>query len=189
MGLPLCFYKTCHSLKHMMQYSIQWPMYFIYTCWLCSYSQNKSSIARFHVTTGDSREEVKGQSLPIVILIAPLGGLCHRKMLAFSSTQNNKRQCWSTIRRMAADVTKPQVSKKNRQQTNLGAFWTRGLTDTATPRKPQIESFAVIYWELLQHLGTRTGFYCGGDVLDGLLIFLMYRLERTWCFTAGRAES
>lgn len=79
--------------------------------------------------------------------------LRHRKMLAFccqkqfSLTLDNMRQYSNTAQWMAADVTKPQVSKKNRQQTNLKAFWTRALTDNplaarATPRKPQIESFA-----------------------------------------------
>lgn len=84
---------------------------------------------------------------------APLGGLCFRKMLAFccqrqfSSTVDNMRQYGTTDQWIVADVTKPQVSKKNQQQTNLRAFWTWALTDNplverATPRKPQIESFA-----------------------------------------------
>lgn len=83
----------------------------------------------------------------------PLGGLSRRKMLAFCcqkqfpSTLDNMRQCSNRAQWMAVDVTKPQVSKKNQQQTNLRAFWTRALTDNplpvrATPRKPQIQSFA-----------------------------------------------
>lgn len=57
------------------------------------------------------------------------------------------RQSSNTAQWMVVDVTKPQVSKKNQQQINLGAFGTRALTDNplaarATPRKPQIESFA-----------------------------------------------
>lgn len=99
------------------------------------------------------------QSLLIIILRhkekkrAPLGGLCRRKMWAFccqkqfSSTLDNMRQSSNTAQWMVVDVTKPQVSKKNQQQINLGAFGTRALTDNplaarATPRKPQIESFA-----------------------------------------------
>lgn len=84
---------------------------------------------------------------------APLGSLYRRKMLAFccqkqfSFSLDNMRQYSNTAQWAAADVTKPQVSKKNQQQTNLRPFWTRALTDNilaarATPRKPQIESFA-----------------------------------------------
>lgn len=107
---------------------------------------------------------VGGQSLIIIILRAPLGGLCHRKMLAsccqkqFSSTLNNKRQYSNTAEWMAADVTKPQVSKKNQQQTNLRAFWTRGLTDTATPRSHKLKVLLTFIGNFCSFLARRQDF-------------------------------
>lgn len=45
-----------------------------------------------------------------------------------------------------------------------------------------------IYWELLQPLGTLSRFHCGGNAVDGLLIFLMYRWTRMQSFTVGCVE-
>lgn len=45
-----------------------------------------------------------------------------------------------------------------------------------------------IYWELLQRLGPLTDLHCGGNALEGSLIFLTYRWERKWSFTMGCVE-
>lgn len=100
---------------------------------------------------------------------APLGGLCFRKMLAFCcqrqffSTVDNMRQYGNTGQWIVADVTKPHVSKKNQQQTNLRPFWTWALTDNPWWKEPHQESHKLkvllhIYWELMQHLGGLTAF-------------------------------
>lgn len=127
---------------------------------------------------------------------APLGGLCFRKMLVFccqkqfSSTVDNMRQYGNTGQWIVADVIKPQLSKKNQQQTNLRAFWTWALTDNplverATPRKPQIESFAT---HLLGTYATPwwlTAFHCAGGAPGCILIRETYRWRRKWPFTVN----
>lgn len=130
---------------------------------------------------------------------ASLGGLHRRKMLAFccqkqfSSTLDNMRQYSNTAQWRAEDVTKPQVSKKNQQQTNLRVFWTRALTDnplaaSATPRNPQIESFAT---HLLGSFGAswhidRVSLWwqCPGYVID----LFDVQMERKRSFTVGWVE-
>lgn len=118
-----------------------------------------SSLFSLGGLSSHSNWRTTSQSLLIIILLllllrreerkrAPQGKMlafCRQKQ--FASTLDNMRQYSNTAQWMAADVTKPQVSKKNEQQTNLRAFWTGALTDkplaaSATPRKPQIESFA-----------------------------------------------
>lgn len=127
---------------------------------------------------------------------APLGGLCFRKMLAFccqrqfSSTVDNMRQYGNTGQWIVADVTKPQVSKKNQQQTNLRAFWTWALTDNplverATPRKPQIESFATHLLGTYATPWLADSIHCVGGVPGWILICEMYRGRRKWPFAVN----
>lgn len=124
---------------------------------------------------------------------APLGGLCFRKMLAFccqrqfSSTVDNMRQYGNTGQWIVADVTKPQVSKKNQQQTNLRAFWTWALTDNplverATPRKPQIESFSTHLLGTYATPWRADSIHCVGGAPGWILICEMYRGRRKWPF-------
>lgn len=154
-----------------------------------------SSSPSIHQSEGSLSHQSNWRTLQSLLIImlrhkekrAPLGGLHCRKMLAFccqkqfSSTLDIMRQYSNTAQWMVADVTKPQVSKKKRQQTNLRAFWTRALTDKPSAKEPHQEShkFKVllqIYWEILQLLGRLTGFQYVCNALDGLLIFHMYGL-------------